>query len=207
MWDLASLTKITSMIAIMGTYSETHFYNIAEKQAMEISKYIKPDDIVLDVGCGIGEFEKYLHEKCRDLYAVDITEGFLRIARKEYHGVENLHFLKINGKDLKIFPNSYFNFIFCIGVFERIPKSIVIGYIKEFKRILNVNGRAYLQFVGPKGVREKYIKNILDKNNVYDGLYVIFSINELKNIFSINNLKILDLYEEKERIYALIEKA
>jgi 2-polyprenyl-3-methyl-5-hydroxy-6-metoxy-1,4-benzoquinol methylase len=66
---------------------------------------------ILDVGCGVGKLSRYL--KGFDLYGCDVTENFVKQARKEsYKEVKMGDIYKLPYKDKE------FDKILCFGVFE-----------------------------------------------------------------------------------------
>lgn len=72
--------------------------HIQETWAKElISKYEwKGDEVVLDAGCGSGRVTNILARKLNKgrIYAVDVDENMIRIAKKKYKHLKNLFFLK-----------------------------------------------------------------------------------------------------------------
>lgn len=51
-----------------------------------ITKYLNDNDSILDYGCGIGDFIKYLekYKKISDYLGVDINDNFINMAKKDY---------------------------------------------------------------------------------------------------------------------------
>jgi putative AdoMet-dependent methyltransferase len=57
---------------------------------------LRPDQIVLEIGTGTGEFALAAAGHCAKVYAVDLSAGMLRYAEKKAgsHGVNNVEFLQ-----------------------------------------------------------------------------------------------------------------
>ncbi len=56
---------------------------------------LRPDQCILEIGTGTGEFALAAARRCRKVYAVDLSAGMLRYAEKkaQARGVANIEFL------------------------------------------------------------------------------------------------------------------
>lgn len=72
---------------------------------------LSKNEKILDVGCGVGNLSKYL--KNFNLYGCDITENFVKQARKE-------NYREVKVADIYNLPyeDNEFDKIICLGVFE-----------------------------------------------------------------------------------------
>ena len=113
--------------------------------AEELKKFVEPNSVVLDIGCGIGRVEKFLAPYCKEIHGVDVSGKMIKLARKRIN-YKSAYFHKNNGKDLSIFPDWTFDFVFSVAVFQHIEKEDACFYLMEIYRILKKNGKAYLQF-------------------------------------------------------------
>ncbi len=143
------------MIATAGTASEKDFYSSARDRSRQLISYVRPGSYVVDLGCGIGRFERFLAPSCGHITGVDPTPGFIRIAKRENSGAPNAEFRVGTGFDLRGLPSGGVDFLFALGVFERLPKPLVQKYLHEIHRTLTGDGRAYLEFLA--GTRTKIV--------------------------------------------------
>lgn len=103
-----------------------------------ISSHINNDSKVLDVGCAMGGFLDYLHEKgMNHLSGIDLIENFVNHVRQksEYH-------VKLGSAESIPFENSSFDVLIINQVIEHLvdpPKAL-----KEAKRVLVDGGILYL---------------------------------------------------------------
>lgn len=97
------------------------------------------------MGCGIGRVEKFLAPHCKKLYGVDVSGKMIKQAKKRVN-IKNVYFHENNGRDLSIFSDETFDFIFSVIVLQHIEKEDACFYLKEIRRVLKENGKAYLQF-------------------------------------------------------------
>jgi len=89
-------------------------YDLYPKVLKRIS--VSKEEKILDVGCGVGKLSRYL--KGFNLYGCDITENFVKHAKKEFYKevkVADIYNLPYKDKE--------FDKIFCIGVFEYIQNT------------------------------------------------------------------------------------
>ena len=118
---------------------ETRFINIEERKLIwEVlvtdffQQYINKNDIVLDAGCGYGEFINNII--CGKKIAVDLNPETKKYLSKdiEYHlgSTIKMPFIKKDSVDK----------IFVSNLFEHLEKKDIVKTIKEFKRILKEGG-------------------------------------------------------------------
>lgn len=94
----------------------------------------------LDIGCGAGRLESYLHSNFKSIHGVDVSEEMVRVARERLHNTNNVTFSANSGSDLKELGDNSFDFVFSHAVFQHIPRSIVQDYWAEAFRVLKPNG-------------------------------------------------------------------
>ncbi len=146
-WRVASVARPVAMVATAGTAIDESFFGAARMKADKLIPYLKPESRVLDLGCGLGRFERFLAPHCAQIIGLDPIPGFIRRAARENADVSNAQFLVGTGSDLSGFSDATVDFLFSLGVFERLSKAAVRTYFREIHRVLAPNGRAYLEFL------------------------------------------------------------
>jgi 2-polyprenyl-3-methyl-5-hydroxy-6-metoxy-1,4-benzoquinol methylase len=101
-WDLHILTEGIKTIRTIAE-DEKDFDLLGKRDANHLRKFIEPDSIVLDIGCGIGRIEKYLASHCKEIHGVDASRVMIHRAKKRLEAYQNVFFYKTNGRDLSIF--------------------------------------------------------------------------------------------------------
>jgi ubiquinone/menaquinone biosynthesis C-methylase UbiE len=97
-----------------------------------LKRRIKPGINFLDLGCAGGEITKK-YAKLTNLYGVDISERFLKIARK--NGLK----VKLANIEKEIpFKKGFFNAVLCSEVMEHIVDTDKV--LCEINRVLEING-------------------------------------------------------------------
>src|SRR5208283_420273 len=113
-------------------------FTARHKACIEFSSDVK-DLVVLDVGCGIGLYEKFIVEKgCRFIVGMDLNRFAVRKAKK---GVppEKCEFVCASATALPFKPNS-FGAIALFDVLEHLPAGSEFSFFSKVNRLLEVNG-------------------------------------------------------------------
>lgn len=102
------------------------------------SRFVTPQMVVLDVGCGDGaHYGEWLATLARAYYGLDISDAALQVARQ--------HNIRAQCHDLQSsfpFPDETFDTVLCIGVLEHVLNpSYTLG---EIRRVLKSTGYAIL---------------------------------------------------------------
>lgn len=146
-WDLVAITEADARKAVWSlATSENDLEKAGHMDAERLKPFIHPDDIVLDLGCGIGRVTKHLASFCREIYGVDGSRMMLTIAKKRLTDCDNVYLIKNNGKDLSIFADEKFDFAFCLEFLQHLEREDAYNYLKELFRVLRSGGIVYLQF-------------------------------------------------------------
>lgn len=137
---------------------------------------LKPNNVVLDIGCGIGRMAipltKYLTNG--EFYGFDIDKRGIKWCQKniskkfpnfhfEYVDIFNKYYNK-KGKihaDKFIFPyeNNKFDFIFATSVFTHMLPEQITQYLAEIKRVMKPGGKCFLTWFSIDEEAEKNITN------------------------------------------------
>lgn len=146
-WNLASLTEASAMDSILaGVSGPDQFESRGKADAEILKRFFGRDSVILDFGCGIGRVDKYLAPFCKKIYAVDVSDRMLMIARKRLSSTDNIELCRTNGRDLSRFSDETFDLVFALLVFLHLDKLDVENHLREIFRVLKNGGTAYLQF-------------------------------------------------------------
>lgn len=104
----------------------------------EICRGLQPKEMrVLEIGCGPARITTHLATIFGEVHAVDVSQEMIKFARKRAKGIDNLHLHVNSGKDLSLFPDDFFDFVYSYLVFQHIPeKVIIVSYLMETARVL-----------------------------------------------------------------------
>jgi len=165
-WDTLAITERNAMdAALIGVKDGEEFDLAGEETAETLKEFITSQDVILDVGCGIGRIEKSLAKYCTEIHGVDVSKRMVKLARKRLKGFNNVYIHKNNGRDLSLFPANKFDFVFSIDVLQHLEKEDAVFYLYEIHRVLKPNGKLYFNvpnFFDERNFRtfmDKYVKN------------------------------------------------
>jgi ubiquinone/menaquinone biosynthesis C-methylase UbiE len=110
----------------------------------------RPDDTILDAGCGSGMNIERLHSKVRRIIAMDFSRGSVERARERTRlgKIDNVEVVEGNIIDIPL-PNCSMDKVLCMSVLQYLDDSDVRRAFAEFRRI-----------VRPKGMVILHVKNI-----------------------------------------------
>lgn len=116
---------------IYNTISRYPFYDLAAKYLP-----INSDSIVLDIGCGNGDFDNYLDlaTKYKNLYLLDGNPINQECLSKQYN------FIQYIAPGQLPFDNETVSFIHCSHMIEHLSNMDLYQFIIEMDRVLSIGG-------------------------------------------------------------------
>ena len=152
---LSTSEKVKNVIEIYDDIAEDYSreFHKSDKYSEEIIAFLDKLDgkKVLDVGCGDGRDCKLIIEKGYSPTGVDVSESFLKIARRK---IPRGKFEKVGLTDLPYDENS-FDGILANCSLQHIPTELLSETFEGFSRVLKPNGKLLI-FV-PQGNGEGLI--------------------------------------------------
>jgi SAM-dependent methyltransferase len=104
---------------------------------------IHPEDVILEIGCGIGRVGKPLSRLCLHWFGSDISGGMLRHAAGRLKDCPNTTLVELATVGLQEFPRDAFDLVYCTVVFMHLFEWDRYRYVEESMRVLRPGGRAY----------------------------------------------------------------
>lgn len=133
-----------------GNPDTERFWSSGEEVVDEILALLgvelRPADSVVEIGCGVGRLTRVLAARSKEVFALDISERMLQLARQHNSHLTNVTWLQGDGSSLSSIPPSSATVCFSHVVFQHIEDpAITLGYVREMGRVLQPGGWAAFQ--------------------------------------------------------------
>lgn len=102
------------------------------------------EDVVLDLGCGIGRTCKWVAPKVAEYIGIDFIPEMIDKAKIYNKDFENAKFFVNDGKTFGSW-DGHIDIVYCELAFQHMLKAVQESYVKEIYRVLKPNGRFYGQ--------------------------------------------------------------
>lgn len=152
--------------AIASDYAERYDKNDADQPYIDrLLDQLPENGSVLDIGCGNGNYTKYIEDKGFRYEGIDISEEMLNIAKKNnpHSTFKNMDMQKLDYED------ATFDGILSVYSLIHIPSAEIVETVKGFNRVLTSGGRMLL--IVQKGEGEQMVDEPLQEK---DKLFVNF---------------------------------
>ena len=98
---------------------------------------VEPDDVVLDLGCGVGRLTRVLARRAAHVIALDVSPEMLRRAQELNDTLNNVTWLLGDGESLSGIEDASLDGAVSHVVFQHIPDAkVTLGYVEELGRVL-----------------------------------------------------------------------
>ncbi len=125
-------------------FIKTHGTELPEREREFCEKLLpalRPEDRVLEIGCGRGELCAALSPHVRSIIGIDYSEAAIELCQETYKGkFNNLNFVVADAKELPL-PDDSFDLIICTEVLEHLHQWELEKMMNEIVRVLDNNGR------------------------------------------------------------------
>lgn len=145
-WSALSTTEDQAKLHVIGVTEEDALRSTGEQtlKFLRESVGIRKDDIVLEIGCGIGRVGKLVAPLCRKWIGCDVASNMLALAAERLRGLHNVELREISGYNLSGVADAAVDVVYCTVVFMHLEPWDRHNYILEAFRVLRPNGRIYV---------------------------------------------------------------
>ena len=118
-WSALSTTEDQAKLHVIGVTEEAALQSTGEEtlRFLQDSVGIRPDDVVLEIGCGIGRVGKVVAPLCRKWIGCDVASNMLALAAKRLMDLSNVELVEISGYNLSGVADASVDVVYCTVVF------------------------------------------------------------------------------------------
>jgi ubiquinone/menaquinone biosynthesis C-methylase UbiE len=108
---------------------------------------ISSDDVVLEIGCGVGRVGKHMATHCRRWIGTDVSSNMLRFAAENLRASGNAEFVELSGYNLSPIASESVDVVYCTVVFPHLSQWDRYSYVEDAFRVLRPGGKLYVDNV------------------------------------------------------------
>jgi ubiquinone/menaquinone biosynthesis C-methylase UbiE len=142
-WNSVSGTEDGAKMAVSGHTDEELYLTTGEGTRNMLQHFVgvHPDDVILEIGAGVGRVGMFLAPICKEWIGVDVSENMLGHIRRRLAKFNNVRTVASSGYDLAPIPDQSVDLVYCTVVFMHLDEWERYNYIREGFRILRPGGR------------------------------------------------------------------
>ncbi len=115
-------------------------------------KHISGNVLVLEVGCGTGDFIKEIAKQVEEIIGIDVSDKLLDAAKKNLKGIKNISLIRADIDSAEI-PRDYFDFIISMWTLPNLDNPL--PFIKKMKRALKSTGTIFVDTYSEKATKDR----------------------------------------------------
>lgn len=145
-WNAQSSSEDDAKMAVSG-YTDEAIYAQAGEGTVGLLRDtvgIGPDDVVLEIGAGVGRVGAALAPHCREWIGADVSENMLAHLRRRLKAQANVRAVALNGYDLSPIETASVDVVYATIVFMHLDEWDRFAYVREGMRVLRPGGRMFV---------------------------------------------------------------
>jgi SAM-dependent methyltransferase len=145
-WSALSTTLDQAKLHVIGVTEEDALQSTGEEtlRFLQETVGIRKDDVVLEIGCGIGRVGRVVAPLCRKWIGCDVASNMLSLAAERLKDLPGIELKEISGFDLSGVGNASVDVVYCTVVFMHLETWDRYNYVLEAFRVLRPPGRIYV---------------------------------------------------------------
>lgn len=167
-----------------------------------IEKYLKPDNKILDIGAGAGEYSLYFARKGYEVDALELSDSNIDAFRKKLQPEDTVRLVQGNALDLSRYEDASFDIVLLFGpLYHLHDEKDQLKSIAEAKRVCKPTGTIFFAFIANDMViltmqqtHADYLKNgDYDKDTfkLYDFPFVFHTLDKCRDLLTRSGIDII----------------
>lgn len=152
-WNSVSTSENGAKFAVSG-FTDEATYEETGQQTFEMLRNavgVNPDDVILEIGAGVGRVGAILAPVCREWIGVDVSENMVSHIKRRLGSHSNVRAVATSGYDLAPIPSNSIDMVYCTVVFMHLDEWDRYNYITEAFRVLKPGGRLLVDNINLMG--------------------------------------------------------
>jgi ubiquinone/menaquinone biosynthesis C-methylase UbiE len=144
-WDLQAQDPELASLSVAG-YADEATLELTARGFIDILRStvgVEPNDVILEIGCGIARVGRPLSKECLHWFGADISGKMLGHAADRLRDRPNTTLVELATVGLREFPGDGFDLVYCTIVFMHLLEWDRYRYVEESFRVLRPGGRCY----------------------------------------------------------------
>ena len=144
-WQHLSTSETDAKMYVASTVDEDEFRRSAAYTVATLERLVgvRPDDVVLEIGCGVGRVGAALAPRVKEWIGTDIAANMLRHTARRLDGLSNVRLVELPDVGLRGIADGSVDVVYCTVVFMHLYEWDRYRYIAEAWRVLRPGGRLY----------------------------------------------------------------
>jgi ubiquinone/menaquinone biosynthesis C-methylase UbiE len=148
-WNNLSETLASAKRHVIGSEEEKDFIATGKQtyRWLQETVGVRPQDVVLEVGCGIGRVGREVAPDCRQWIGCDVSANMIKFAQERLADLPNVKLIEMAGCDLAPIEDQSIDLVYCTVVFMHLEEWDRYSYVVEGFRVLRPGGRLFIDNV------------------------------------------------------------
>jgi len=146
-WDTKASSPKGAIAAVDGSPSEEVLQHTGRWSAHQVRQAldIRPEDHVLELGCGVGRIGRDLAPHCGQWTGTDTSGRMLEHARARLNGSDNTAFHQLSRSRLDMIGDGEVDKAYSIAVFCHMDKEDLFLYLCDLHRVMRPGGLIFVE--------------------------------------------------------------
>jgi SAM-dependent methyltransferase len=144
-WQHLSGTETDAKMFVASTIDEGSLKRSAQytREILERFVGLRPNDVVLEIGCGVGRLAPEIAPRVAQWVGTDISSNMLEHAQRRLSGLPNIRLVELADVGLGEIADASIDVVYCTVVFMHLYEWDRYTYVAEALRVLKPGGRLY----------------------------------------------------------------